>query len=222
MRVQAGSGRGAAERDLAEAWHRVLDARDSLSNLRGVAAELLAERHGHGVHEMRATGLHDVVELDGLPLERCGERLERGNEIVRELAQRGEVHRRRKDVVRRLAHVDVIVGVNALSREGRHDLVRVHVRARAGSGLEDVDRELVVELARSDPIPCGRDAIGELAIEQLEVGVRTGGGGLDPSEPARHRGRDRLARDGEVGDRLLRLRTPESLCLGCLRHARRV
>ena len=54
VRVQAGAGRGAAERDLPEPRERVLDARAAEPDLRGVAAELLAERHGHGVHEVRA------------------------------------------------------------------------------------------------------------------------------------------------------------------------
>ena len=44
MRVEAGADRGAAERDLAEPRQRVLDARDALAHLGGVAAELLAER----------------------------------------------------------------------------------------------------------------------------------------------------------------------------------
>ena len=32
------------------------------ADLRGVAGELLAERHGHGVHQVRAAGLDDVLE----------------------------------------------------------------------------------------------------------------------------------------------------------------
>ena len=167
---------------------------------------------------MRAARLHDVVELGGLPLERRGERLERGKQVVRELAQRGEVHRGREDVVRRLAHVHVVVRVDVLAGERRDDLVRVHVRARARPGLEDVDRELVVELARGNAVAGSGDAIGELPVEQLEVGVRARRCGLDPPQPARDRSRDRLARDREVGDRLLGLATPESLLLGRLRH----
>ncbi len=45
MRVEAGTGRRSAERDLPEPRHRVLDPRDPLSDLSRVAGELLAERH---------------------------------------------------------------------------------------------------------------------------------------------------------------------------------
>ena len=50
MRVEAGADRGAAERDLADALERGLDAGDALANLRRVPGELLAERDRHGVH----------------------------------------------------------------------------------------------------------------------------------------------------------------------------
>ncbi len=101
-----------------------------------------------------------------------GEELERGQQVVRELAERRQVHGRREDVVRRLAHVHVVVRVDVLARERRDHLVRVHVRARPRARLEDVDRELVVELARGDAVAGGGDAVGEVAVEQLEVGVR--------------------------------------------------
>ena len=74
MGVQAGAGGGAAERDLAEPRHRVLDPRDPLAHLRRVAGELLAERHRDRVHHVRPARLDDVVELGGLPLERLRER----------------------------------------------------------------------------------------------------------------------------------------------------
>ena len=133
VRVQAGAGGGAAERDLAEARERVLDARAAELDLRGVAAELLAERDGHGVHEVRAAGLDDVGERLGLGRQRRLELAERGQQVVGRGIQRREVHGRGEDVVRRLAEVDVVVGVHALARERGHDLVGVHVRRRARS-----------------------------------------------------------------------------------------
>ena len=116
---------------------------------------------------------------------------------------------RGEDVVRRLAHVHVIVRVDVLAGERRDHLVRVHVRRRARAGLEDVDRELVVELARGDAVGGGGDALGLVGVEQPELGVHARGGGLDPAEPAGDRRRDRLAGDGEVLDRLARLGPPE-------------
>ena len=67
-----------------------------------------------------------------------------------DLAERGVVDGRRDDVVRRLPEVHVVVRVDAVARERGHDLVRVHVRARARAGLVDVDGELVVPVAASD------------------------------------------------------------------------
>jgi hypothetical protein len=63
MGVETGSDRGAAERDLADSLQRVADAVYALSHLRRVAGELLAERDRHSVHQVRAAGLDDVVEL---------------------------------------------------------------------------------------------------------------------------------------------------------------
>ena len=150
MRVEPGARRGAAERDLAEARQRVLDAGDALAHLRGVAGELLAEGHGNRVHPMCTPRLDDVGELRRLRVERRGELLHRRQEVVHDLVERREMDGGREDVVRRLAHVHVVVRVHALAGQRRDDLVRVHVRGGAGAGLEDVDRELVVELAGGD------------------------------------------------------------------------
>ena len=185
------------------------DALDPFAHLRGVAAELLAEGDGDGVHQVRAARLDDVVERLRLRLERGGERLERRQQVVLELTERREVDGRGEDVVRALAHVDVVVRVHVLAGERGDHLVRVHVRAGAGARLEDVDRELVVVLALGNRVAGGGDALGLVGVEQSELGVRARGGGLDPSQPARHRHRDRLAGDGEVGDRLARLAAPQ-------------
>ncbi len=57
----------------------------------------------------------------------------------------------------------MVVRVDVLAGERRDHLVRVHVRGGARAGLEDVDRELVVELAGGDPVGRGGDALGESA-----------------------------------------------------------
>src|SRR5437762_171689 len=82
----------------------------------------------------------------------AGGLVERGEEVGHDAVERGEVHRRREDVVRALAHVDVVVRVDVFACERRDHLVRVHVGRRAGAGLEDVDRELIVELPVRDSL----------------------------------------------------------------------
>ena len=129
------------------------------------------------------------------------------------------MHGRREDVVRRLAHVHVVVRVDVVARERRDHLVGVHVRGRAGAGLEDVDRKLVVELAVRDAHAGVGDPPSLVLVEEAELGVDERGGGLDPAEPARDRDGDRLAGDGKVGDRLRRLAAPQLLPRLGLRHA---
>jgi hypothetical protein len=214
VRVQSGPGGRAAEGHLAEPRQRVAHARGALAYLGRVTAELLAERDRDCVHPVRPTGLDHVVELLRLRLERRGEPVERRQQVVRQLVERSEVHRARKDVVRRLAHVHVVVGVHALAGKAGDHLVGVHVRGGARARLEDVDRKLVVELPRGDPVAGGGDALGLVGVEQPELGVHARGGSLDAAEPARDRRRDRLTRDRKVVHGLLSLASPELLLLG--------
>src|SRR6266542_637002 len=146
VRVQARADGGAAERNLAEPRQRIAHALDPLPHLRRVAGELLAERHGDRVHPVRPPGLDHVVELLRLCLERGGELVEGGEQVVRDLAERGQMHSRGEDVVRRLPHVHVVVRVDIVAGKRGDHLVGVRVRRRSGPGLEDVDRKLVVEL----------------------------------------------------------------------------
>ncbi len=93
-----------------------LDTRAAEADLRGVAGELLAERDRDRVHQVRAAGLHEVLELLGLGRERLLERLQRGQQPVGRLVERGEVHGAREDVVGGLPHVHVVVRVRRRRR----------------------------------------------------------------------------------------------------------
>ena len=104
------------------------------------------------------------------------------------------MHGGREDVVRRLTHVHVVV------RRARPSPASEAITSLAfmfdevpGAGLEDVDRELIVQLARSDSVAGLGDALGLVVVQQPELGVDARGGGLDPSEPARDGCGDRLA-----------------------------
>ena len=106
---------------------------------------------------MRAADLDDPGELLALLLQRVLQMRQRRIEQPRDLLGRRDVHRGREAVVRRLAHVDVIVGMHRRFRAelaaehfvgavGDH-LVDVHVGLGAGAGLPDHQREVIVELA---------------------------------------------------------------------------
>ena len=80
--VDAGAGRGAAERHLREPRHHRRDPVEREPDLAGVAAELLAEGDRRRVHQVRAAGLHELRPRGRLLLERDGEVLERGDSTV--------------------------------------------------------------------------------------------------------------------------------------------
>ena len=116
-RVDARADRGAAERQLADPRQHGQEPLDAVLDRLRVAAELLAERDRRGVHQVGAPGLHHRPEPALLAAQRLREVLERGDQIVDDLARRREMDRRREHVVRRL--------------RGVHVVVRVHGRARA-------------------------------------------------------------------------------------------
>ena len=149
------------------------------------------------------------LNASALAAKRRLELLQRGQQRVRRLVERGEVDRAREDVVRRLPHVHVVVRVRAVAGERRDDLVGVHVRRRARAGLEDVDRELRVVLARGDLVARGGDPLGQLGVEQPELGVHARGRALDAPEPADDRQRDAFSRNREVRDGLRGLAAPQ-------------
>ena len=114
VRVEPGADGGAADGELVEAGQHQLDALEVGVELRDVAAELLAERERHRVLQVRAADLDDVGELLGLRRERVAQARHRRDQLVHDLLGRGDVHRGRERVVRRLRHVHVVVGVDGL------------------------------------------------------------------------------------------------------------
>ena len=160
MAVQSRADRGAADGqflDFTDGGADVLNAQFALAR---VAAEFLAEPNGRGVHEMRAADFNDVPKFLRLRIERAAQCVERGDERGAELLGDGDVNRGGDDVVRRLAHVHVVVRVHGIARADRlarelraavrDHLVGVHIRRGAAAGLEEVDREMRIERALHD------------------------------------------------------------------------
>ena len=138
--------------------------------------------------------------------------LERGQQRVRRLVERGEVHGAREDVVGRLAHVHVVVGVRALAGEVR-DAPRwrscsTTCPSRSGRRRSGTGRRARRRRPRRPPAAM-RSATSR--VEQPELGVHARRGALDPPEPAHDRDRHALARDREVLDRLRGLAAPQLL-----------
>ena len=95
----------------------------------------------------------------------------------------------------------------SVARRGEH-LVGVHVRRGAGTGLEDVDRELVGMPTVGDLGGRGRDGLRDVVRDHAELGVDLRGRPLDRGQGGDQAGVDADAADREVLHRPLRLRPP--------------
>ena len=157
--IQAGTGCGTADGELAQAREGSLNALDAELHLAGVAAELLAQGDWGGVHEVGAAGLDDVREFLRLLGQGLVQDLQARDEVIDGSFRSRHVGSGGEGVIGGLAHVDVIVRVNLyalLMHQGGDDLVGVHIGRGAGAGLEYVDGEGIVVLAIRDFL-CGGD-----------------------------------------------------------------
>ena len=141
------------------------------------------------------------------------EPLERRQQVVDVAVERGEVHRRREDVVRRLAHVDVVVRVHVLageaSRSPRSRSCSSSCRSRSGRRRSGTGRR--ARRRRSGRLPRRCAARRPRRAARGRRSTRAAAALIRPSQCATG-GRDRLAGDGEVGDRL-RVSPPQSSCV---------
>src|SRR5881296_3865134 len=220
-RVQSGAEGGAADRQLGQVTKRRLHARDAVADDARVATELLPERHGDRVLEVRAAGLHHVGEGAGALLESRRQLLERRQQRARDLAVGGHVDGGREDVVGALALVHVVVrvddglvaapGAEQLEGAVRDHLVGVHVGRGAGAGLEDVDHELAVELPLRHLRRSAADGVGKPLVEEPERGVDARARALDGAQGGDEAPWEAQPGDREVLDRPRRLRAVVSV-----------
>ena len=140
-------------------------------DLGGVAAELLAEGHRRGVHEVGAARLHHLGELVRLrpAARRAGARAPAAARVST-CVGRGDVDGRREHVVRRLRRVDVVVGVDRPARAAR-------VARRAMTSLA-----FMFELV---PEPVWNTSIGNWS--SWSPAGHLGGGRRDGGRPRRRR-----------------------------------
>ena len=157
MGVDPGPDGGSAERHGEQFLLGGTGSPDRFLDLARVAAELLAEPDRRRVLEVGPAGLDDRPELLGLGGERRVEPLEGRDQLLLDRHRGRELERRRDRVVRALAAVDVVVGVDlrpppsrAAARWATTSFMFVLVDV-PGAGLVDVDRELVVVAPRRRP-----------------------------------------------------------------------
>ena len=209
MRVESGTDRRAADREIVDVRERFLDRDHRAIELHDVARELLTERERRRVLEVRAADLHDIGPGFRLRVERVAERLDRRQHIDDRLGRR-HVHRGRKRVVRGLRHVHVVVGMDGLlrahlaarelDRPVRDHFVDVHVRLRSGARLPDAERKVRVEIARDYFVRGAHDEIGFLGVELAEVAVDERAGLFERRHRADDLARHHVARRLTIAD----------------------
>ena len=121
------------------------------------SGHLLVQGQGHCIHQVGPSGLHQVLVLLRLLQNHLMEVLQGGNQLLHRFGVCGYVYRRGDNIVGRLPHVHVVVGMDGILRvlvpredfvgSGCDYLVGVHVGGCSGARLEYVDGELVVEFA---------------------------------------------------------------------------
>ena len=143
--------------------------------LRHIAGKFLAQGQGRGILQMGAADLDDVGKFRGLRIEGGAQLAQRRQHGVGDGQCRRHVDCGRKDIVRGLAQVDVVVRVQQArfspqaadqlgTAVGQH-FIHVHIALRAGPRLPDGQREFRVMLAGQHFIGRLRDGDGFLAIQ---------------------------------------------------------
>ena len=184
--------------------------RPPCAHLGRVAAELLAERHRHGVHQVRAAGLDDVVELARLRLERlaraarapAGDRSTSSSSAARWTADGKTSFDDWPMLTSSFACTSSPASVAITSFAFMFDDVPEPVwKTSIGNWSSSSPR------ATRSPAAAMRSALS--ASSSAERGVHAGRRRLEPAEPARDGDRNRLAGDREVPI-ALRVSAPQS------------
>ena len=211
--VDSRANGGPTKRQLSNSRQSCIHPLDAVTNLSGIAAELLAEGNRSGVHQVSTTTLDYLGKLGGLQAERVSQMTQRRQQAEDQVVSRGNVNSARKDVVARLGRIHVIIGVYGLAQlcggEGSDHLVGVHIARGARPGLEDIKRKLTVVPVFRNLARGLRDRVGLLLTENSELGVGLGGGLLDQPQSSDQLRVDRDARDRKVFDGTLSLGLPQ-------------
>ena len=207
MRVEPGADRGAAQRDLAEPRECVLHARRSLPHLRCIAAEFLAERDRDCVHPVRAAATSRRRQTPGLRSSDAAELVERGRRsfMISSSAARCTADGKTSFddwpmLTSSFACTSSPASVAApRSRSCSTTCPSRSGRRRSGTGRRARRRDAAAAAAMRSALSRSsrpRSAFACAAAPLIRPSQRAGS-------------RDRLARDGEVADRLRGLAAPE-------------
>ena len=107
--IEAGADGGAALGQFHQSGHRAFDTGNAVLDLLGIAGEFLAKGERRRILRMGAADLDDLRPQPGLLRQRLMQMMQSGEEIVMDLLGAGDMHGGGIGVVRRLAHIDMVV-----------------------------------------------------------------------------------------------------------------
>ena len=158
-----------------------------------------------------------VVRVDGLNFA-YGEGDAR-NQVLFDADSGRNVHSRGKGIIRRLRHIDVIIGMNrrvaAKRRAGklaasiRNHLVDVHIELRAAARHPDMQRKHVVMLTGEDFVAGLDDQFVSGVVHPTARMIGERGALLQDRVARDHLARDQILADAEMLQRALRLCSPQ-------------
>src|SRR6476659_8697112 len=217
-RVESGADGGAADGEVKQALARVLDVCQTCLELGGVPRPLLADRQRYRILEVGAADLDDLHPFGGLRRDLAAQRGHAGDQRVVDRGDCSNVHRGGEGVVAALAHVHVVVRSHRLlaaqlaaqKLDGAigQDLVDVHIALGARTGLPDIERELVIKLARYRLVGRLDDRFGTPWLQPPGLFVDHRACLLDQTVGSVYPDGHVVVADREVLQRALRLRAP--------------
>ena len=178
--IQPGTDGGGAEIDLVQKCCGFDEARLIFSQHHHEGAEFLAERHRHGVLQLRTADLDEAGEFLRLAVEGILQHTHGSRQIVDRLDQ-ADIDRGRIGVVGRLAEIDMVIGVKAgiiaffvseqFERTVGDDLIGVHVGGSAGAALNFIHHELLMQRAGANIAAGLGDGFHAFCVQKAELVV---------------------------------------------------
>ena len=182
------------------------------------AGDLLTEGQRRRILQMGAAYFDNIAEGNGFIVQGLLQHVELRDQLLPQGNHRRHVHRRREHVVRALALVDIIVGVNLTLHPARpaqqftraigQYLIHIHVALRAGAGLPDSQRKLVRMFACQHFVRGLNNRLRFLHGQKAEIVIHLRRCALGQRQRINKLGRHFFRRNTKMLQRALGLRAP--------------
>ena len=170
---------------------------------------------------MGAADFDNIVEGQGFIIKRLLQNVELRDQLYPKRNHRRYVHRRRENVVRALALVNIIVRMHLtlhpaypaqqFTRTISQHLIHIHVALRTGAGLPDCQRKLVRMLACQHFIRSLNNHLRFFCAQKTEIVIHLCRRTLGQRQRMNKLDRHFFRRDAEMFQRALSLRAPKPI-----------